>query len=181
MFLLIDIENLTHKTGNFKQFSIFSNMLKTALLKVSSNIFFYFYILLLTFLWWCLLPGQLWLNRSKIGSIPVMVIISFLIFFSFYVVIEYLDLYYLLCIFMFRLDYRLKEIWLLFLVGKVSFLACLWCCCFYWCCCCYLTLWDYRDLFSVFPTATILLFLRCSVSRTKLFNVLFFIETSKVW
>ncbi|GAB1603396.1 coiled-coil domain-containing protein 61-like isoform X1 [Argonauta hians] len=32
------IENLTHKTGNFKQFSIFSNMLKTALLKQSESV-----------------------------------------------------------------------------------------------------------------------------------------------
>lgn len=33
--IVSDIENLTHKTGNFKQFDIFIAMLKSGLLKVS--------------------------------------------------------------------------------------------------------------------------------------------------
>jgi hypothetical protein len=35
MFFFSDIEDLTHKTGNFKQFAIFVNMIETALSKVS--------------------------------------------------------------------------------------------------------------------------------------------------
>lgn len=35
MICFTDIENLTHKTGNFKQFDIFATMLKSGLLKVS--------------------------------------------------------------------------------------------------------------------------------------------------
>ena len=34
-----DIEDLTHKTGNFKQFTVFVNMLESALAKVSIFIF----------------------------------------------------------------------------------------------------------------------------------------------
>ena len=35
-----DIEDLTHKTGNFKQFTVFVNMLESALAKVSKYIYF---------------------------------------------------------------------------------------------------------------------------------------------
>ena len=35
---LTDIEDLTHKTGNFKQFSIFVNMLESAIMKVSIHV-----------------------------------------------------------------------------------------------------------------------------------------------
>lgn len=34
-----DIEDLTHKTGNFKQFTVFVNMLESALAKVNIFIF----------------------------------------------------------------------------------------------------------------------------------------------
>lgn len=34
-----DIEDLTHKTGNFKQFTVFVNMLESALAKVSIFVF----------------------------------------------------------------------------------------------------------------------------------------------
>jgi hypothetical protein len=39
MFFDIDIEEITHKAGNFKKFSIFTNMLLTALKKESENVF----------------------------------------------------------------------------------------------------------------------------------------------
>ena len=38
LFLLfLDIEDLTHKTGNFKQFKVFVNMLESALNKVRKH------------------------------------------------------------------------------------------------------------------------------------------------
>ena len=39
--LLSDIEQLTHKTGNFKEFSIFCSMLESGLKKVGFHIFCY--------------------------------------------------------------------------------------------------------------------------------------------
>lgn len=36
--IIVDIEDLTHKTGNYKQFGIFVNMLESALLKVSYSL-----------------------------------------------------------------------------------------------------------------------------------------------
>ena len=38
-FLTIDIEELTRKTGNFKQFAVFYNMLQSAITKVLGNNF----------------------------------------------------------------------------------------------------------------------------------------------
>lgn len=37
-FLVVDIENLTHKTGNYKKFDVFVCMLKSGLLKTSDSI-----------------------------------------------------------------------------------------------------------------------------------------------
>lgn len=36
-----DIENLTHKTGNYKQFDVFVAMLQSGLLKVTFTLWFY--------------------------------------------------------------------------------------------------------------------------------------------
>ena len=41
VYYISDIEDLTHKTGNFKQFDIFLNMIESALRKVCFFQFFY--------------------------------------------------------------------------------------------------------------------------------------------
>lgn len=40
-FFLTDIEDLTHKTGNFKQFHIFTSMLESAITQVRLQCEFY--------------------------------------------------------------------------------------------------------------------------------------------
>ena len=43
MFLLSDIEDMTHKTGNYKQFHVFINMLESAISQVCSSYVMIYY------------------------------------------------------------------------------------------------------------------------------------------
>ena len=57
-FIDSDIEDLTHKTGNFKQFTVFINMLESALSKVWLNYIFFLRLHCLVVCFICLLPKQ---------------------------------------------------------------------------------------------------------------------------